>query len=85
MLRLLATGEPLAPRIRPLLDGRFQPRLDEGQNVLVADPASNALQKLAVRDRVEVFRQVRIHHIRVSGPEMAMHAANRSTALRWGR
>jgi hypothetical protein len=36
------------------------------QHVLIDDPPSHALHKLGVRDGIEVFRQIRVHDIRVA-------------------
>ena len=60
-----------------LLDRRHQPQLDEMQHGLVADATGHAIHQLGVRDRIEVARQVGIHHFRVAGAQQRMHGLDR--------
>ena len=47
------------------------------QHGLVAHATGDALHQFGVRDRVEVAREIRIHHFRVAGVEQPMHRLHR--------
>ncbi len=55
----------------------FEPRLEQCQDVTVADATGHRFQKLRVRDTIEIPAQVRIHHLRVPGIHQRMDVANR--------
>ena len=48
------------------LDRRFQPQLDEPQQMPIADPPSHALHQLVVRNAVEIPAQVRVDHFPIA-------------------
>ena len=47
----------------------FEPRLEQCQDVTVADATGHRFQKLRVRDTIEIPAQIRIHHFRVAAAE----------------
>lgn len=55
----------------------FQPHLDELEHVVVNDTTRHRLHQLMMRDRIEVLRHVRIHHLSVSSTQQSVHFPNR--------
>ena len=88
VLALLASRHAPPSSIVPLFDGRFQPHLDQMQHMAVHHAAGHRLQQIGVRDRLEILRQIGIHHIGVAVAQGAMDlldgpssAAARSVAV----
>ena len=68
-----------APRsvLVPFLDRRFEPHLDQMQHVPVDDAPGDRLHQVPVRDRVEILRQIGVHHVRMPRQKMPVHSADR--------
>src|SRR6185437_770284 len=62
-------ANPPVTALVPLLNRNLQPHLDQMQHVPVYNAPCDALYQFPVRDRIEVFGQIRVHHIRVPFPE----------------
>ena len=84
-LLLLAARHAPLPFLVPLFDRCLQPHLDQMQHVPIDDAPRHALHQFAVRDRVEVFGQIGVHHIGVAGAESSCTFWIASCALRSGR
>src|ERR1039457_5404366 len=70
---LLSPRQSPLPAPLPLFDRNREPSLDQTQYLPIHDSPSNALQQFAVRDRVEVFRQIGIDYIRVACYQVFMY------------
>jgi hypothetical protein len=57
-----AAHAPPPIRIR-FLDWCLEPQFEQAQHMTIDDPRRDRAKQLGVRDRVEVFRQVGVHHI----------------------
>jgi site-specific DNA recombinase len=53
----------------PLFDGCLQPHLDEAQDIPIDDASCNRLHQRTMRDRIEVFGQISVYHIRVAATD----------------
>jgi hypothetical protein len=73
----LATRHAPPSLLVPFLDGRLQPHLDEVQHRAIDHASSDTLQQLLVRDGVEIFRQVRVDHLRIAVAQSPMHRLDR--------
>jgi hypothetical protein len=55
------------------LDGRLQHRLNQMQQRSIADTPRYGSEKIRMRNRVEVPRELRVHHVGVTGLQRLMH------------
>ena len=60
-----------------LLDRRLEPQLDQPQHVPVDDAPRHRLHEVAMRNRIEILRQIRIHDFRVAAAEQRVHFLDR--------
>jgi site-specific DNA recombinase len=74
-----ASGVPVGRRPFPvtvsivLFHWRFQPLLDEVQNVPINDPTGDALHQLGVRNAIEIAGEIRIDDLPVAGVQQTMN------------
>src|SRR3954466_13089553 len=73
----LATAHAPRPLTVPLFDRRLEPQLDQPQHVPVHDPPGDRLHQLPVRDRVEVARQIGVHHVGIAPADVPVHVLDR--------
>jgi hypothetical protein len=67
----------LVPTLVDLLDGRFQPHLQQMKHRAVHDAPPQALHQFGVWNRIEVPAQIRINHLRVAAEEQFTHMIDR--------
>ena len=65
------------PPLVDLLDGRFQPHLQQMQHRAVHDATCQALHQFGVGNTVEIPAQVRIHHLRIPTVQQVSHMVDR--------
>jgi hypothetical protein len=63
-MRFLATRYPAMSVAIPFFNRNLEPHLDETQQIPVNDSSSDALQKFAMWNGIEVFGQIGIDYIR---------------------
>ncbi len=71
-LALAAHHAPLVIAV-PFLAWHLEPQLDQPQHVPVNDAPGHTLQEIPVRDRVEVLRQIGVHHVGVAPADEPVH------------
>src|SRR5271168_4367897 len=62
----LPSTNPRFAVLVPLLNRHLQPHLDQMQHVPIYNAPSDALYQFPVRDRIEVFGQISVHHIGIT-------------------
>ena len=72
-----ATRHAPGPVAVTLLDRCLEPQLDQPQHVAVDDAPRHRPHQLLMRNRVEVLRQVGIHHLGVAAAEQRVHFLDR--------
>jgi hypothetical protein len=65
----LAPGQAPLPVVIALLDRRFEPQLDQLQHLSIDDPPCHRPHQVLMRNRVEILRQIGVHHIGVAAAE----------------
>ena len=79
--RVVLRGASLrVPSLHPVKDGGFQVRLDQPQHAAVGDALAHLVEKLIVRDRVEVGLQVNVDRVPVAPLDQVVHSAQRVLA-----
>jgi site-specific DNA recombinase len=73
----LASPHAPPPVVATLLDRGFEPQLDQPQHVPVDDAARHRPHQLAMRDRVEILRQIGVHHIGEASAQQGVHRLDR--------
>jgi hypothetical protein len=74
---VLASRHAPRPVSIALLNRRFEPQLDQPQHVPVDNAPRHRPHQILMRDRVEVFRQIGIHHLGVASAEQDVHRLDR--------
>ena len=85
--QLLPLATRHAPRsvTIPLLDRCLEPQLDQLQHVAVDDAPRHRPHQVLMRNRVEVLRQIGVHHLGVALAEQPCTSLIASVPLRFGR
>ncbi len=76
---LAAAHAPSPLRVR-FLDRCLEPHLDEAQDMAVDDPCRDRTKQFVVRDRVEILRQVGVHHVGEPLAQQSVHRLDRIDA-----
>jgi len=66
-----------SPIAIPFIDRRFQPQLDKPEHVPVYDASGHRFEEVRMRDRVEIFRQIGVHHVGVAAAEQPVRFLDR--------